>query len=571
MLWSLIPVWTVILSLPLRSQQSCYCGTEGECKAADFIPGSNLGGEGFDITTMERKGSYVINVNEWRLQNNSCNLCKNPYLQQTQKLPVSLVDWRALHKCSMKVSSSVYRSSESLLNSMCTSVENNWQIGLGFGKLNNKGNLLLAGTHSKLASYTMEKTKSDKFAFSSQKVFCTYYSYRLSNKPLLSPDFESAFKSLPPNYNSQTKDKYQSFIDHFGTHYITTVKLGGVVESYTSIKECEASLKGLNTEEIKNCLSAEASMSVQYKADADLNALLKHCNAVMKHNGGMTSFSRSFSDRFTEITGGQTTTGDLLFSAEKDASAYREWLATIPRAPDLVSYSLVPLHKLLPDSSPVQVLLHDAIKDYILQQGLLRNCSKPCQNGKASTNEPCVCQCHNVNGVNRECCPTQPTLARVILTVQKAKNLYGDKLSQSDAYVQIYDSKRIKVARSPVIKNNDNPVWNYIFDSGEIILSSTPYFELEVWDEDGGYDDDKLGPACNVKLQQGTRRGMCDLDHGMLFYKVQVTCGPSLSGPTCAEYEGSPMNKELEKVYVSRNARPIPKEMLSQMGVVGVK
>ncbi|KAL0165650.1 hypothetical protein M9458_037494, partial [Cirrhinus mrigala] len=44
-------------------------GTSKECEDAPFVPGYNLAGEGFDVVTMERKDSYVINMEKWDLGN----------------------------------------------------------------------------------------------------------------------------------------------------------------------------------------------------------------------------------------------------------------------------------------------------------------------------------------------------------------------------------------------------------------------------------------------------------------------------------------------------------------------
>lgn len=166
----------VMVSLPRCTRQSCTHGTPEECLDAEFAPGSNLAGEGFDITKLERKGAFVIDVNQWKLQDETCTLCSNPYLEnKRQKLPVSVVDWRSKASCSMQITSKLHRSSESLVTSSSSSVDNNWQANLDIQKVNKGAAMMLAGTHSKLAEFSMGKSKSDKFSFTSQSVSCTYY------------------------------------------------------------------------------------------------------------------------------------------------------------------------------------------------------------------------------------------------------------------------------------------------------------------------------------------------------------------------------------------------------------
>lgn len=166
----------VLVALPQCMCQSCTRGTPQECVDAEFAPGSNLAGEGFDITKLERKGAFVIDTHQWQHRDKTCTLCRNPYLEnKKQKLPVSVVDWRSKASCSMQITSKLHRSSESLVTSSSSSVDNNWQTNLDIQKGNKAASMMLAGTHSKLAEYSMEKTKNDKFSFTSQSTSCTFY------------------------------------------------------------------------------------------------------------------------------------------------------------------------------------------------------------------------------------------------------------------------------------------------------------------------------------------------------------------------------------------------------------
>lgn len=166
----------LMLSLPQCSFQSCTVGTASQCKEAEFAPGTNLAGEGFDITKMKRKGAFVIDMDLWKHKDKTCTLCTNPYLEgKKQRLPLSVVDWRPNQMCRMKVSSKLHRSSESLVSSSSSSVENNWQVNLNVNVADKGGSVMLAGTQSKLAEYSMEKTKQDKFSFTSHSMSCEYY------------------------------------------------------------------------------------------------------------------------------------------------------------------------------------------------------------------------------------------------------------------------------------------------------------------------------------------------------------------------------------------------------------
>ncbi|XP_070779410.1 perforin-1-like [Enoplosus armatus] len=554
---------SLMLSLPQCTYQSCIEGTPRQCLDAESAPGTNLAGEGFDIIKMERKGAFVLDMNQWKRKDKTCTLCANPYLEnKKQKLPLSVEDWRPKHSCSMKVASKLHRSSESLVSSSTSSVENNWQVNLDVDVKGRSGSLMLAGTNSKLADYSMEKTKNDKFSFTSHSISCEYYSYRVSSTPKLHKDFRIAVKQLPKTYSPEYKQRFYKVIDNFGTHYITKVKLGGSVQSVTSIRQCQASLQGLSVEEVQMCLDVEASASFK----ATISTQSKHCKNDIDKMESKTSFSGLFNDRFTEIKGGHTTDPDILFSADKNPSAYKEWLDTLPLSPDIVSYSLESLHELLPINTPVRKNLRSAISHYILEKGLWRNCSDSCQAGiKSDSRDSCVCQCHNDPAVRQDCCPTRKGMARVIITVQRASGLWGDHTTATDGYVKV-SFNGLMVRRSPVIPNNNNPHWAMIVDLGTNDLSAGNKVRFEVWDEDNNWDDDLLG-NCEQVLSAGVKEDLCNLQHGRLFYKLEVKCAPSLRGDSCMDYKPSPMSQSLKKLYVSRHAHPVPNAMLLEMGV----
>lgn len=165
----------VLAVLPPPSRP-CEKGTPRECGEAEPAPGSNLAGEGFDISKMQRKGSYVIDMSLWREADKSCTLCRNPYMDgRKQKVPRAVVDWRATQKCDMKVTGSVYQSSEALITSSSSSIQNDWKVHLELDVKTSSGSLMMAGTNSKLAEYAMDKSKRDKFSFTSHSISCGFY------------------------------------------------------------------------------------------------------------------------------------------------------------------------------------------------------------------------------------------------------------------------------------------------------------------------------------------------------------------------------------------------------------
>ncbi|KAG7219049.1 hypothetical protein INR49_007158, partial [Caranx melampygus] len=175
-LWQLMLLFWAWSPLCVPSKVS-FIGTPQECEKAPFVPGYNLGGEGFDIVTMKRKGAYVIDTESWKLENGTCRLYRNSYMNGAkQKVPVAVVDWRTLPMCNLMVSTTEYDSVEALVNGSTSSVSNDWKIGLdipvhpsvtvGVG---------LGGSHSRDATFGMEKSKKDRYNFFRQSVYCNFY------------------------------------------------------------------------------------------------------------------------------------------------------------------------------------------------------------------------------------------------------------------------------------------------------------------------------------------------------------------------------------------------------------
>ncbi|CAM4634251.1 unnamed protein product [Leuciscus chuanchicus] len=155
-------------------------GASKECEDAPFVPMHNLAGEGFDDVT---------------------------------KLPAAVVFWRTLPKCSMKVSSQIFESSEALINDSSSALSVSWKVGLDVKAVG----AVIGSTHSREAKFAMTKSKEDKYSFTKHEVACSLYRYRLAKKPPLDAEFLEAIKSLPASYDP---DAYRNLITTYGTPYV---------------------------------------------------------------------------------------------------------------------------------------------------------------------------------------------------------------------------------------------------------------------------------------------------------------------------------------------------------------
>ncbi|XP_039621020.1 perforin-1-like [Polypterus senegalus] len=525
-------------------------GSGEECTRAEFVPGHNLAGEGFDVLTMEHKKAYVIDMEEFLHPNKTCVLKKNNFLNgKEQKLPLSMVDWRTMQKCSHSLTSSAYSSSEALAKETASNIQNNWTLGLSVEHPKAEGSVQLAGRHSKMNKYFSDKSKQDKMTFIIQKIFCEYYSYRLVSDPPLDKYFLNDIEKLPEMYE---KNAYQRLIDIYGTHYTTAVSLGGKVETITSVKTCEVSMNRLSIKDIENCLEAEASATVLTKVN--ISSKWEHCKALHKSLNRSDSFSDEFSDRKTYVYGGHTGTEDILFSkTDSDASVYKAWLESTKLTPAVVTFALTPLHHLIQNNILKKENLQKALSEYFTEAALSASCTRTCEgDSKPSKSDRCSCKCSGNNILNNMCCPTQRGLGNLTVFNLYAKDLYGDLRSQSDAYVKVYYGKIYK--KTEIIKDNDNPKWNETFTFGYVKLSMDSEIKLKVYD-DGLIYDNLLG-KCNITISSGTHVESCSFKHGVLYFSYTLECAPSLGGPTCKEYAPSPIQSDLAKRQLPRSSVP---------------
>ncbi|XP_063333405.1 perforin-1-like [Pelmatolapia mariae] len=544
-LWHVLLLCWAWSPLCLPSSVS-FTGTPQECEKAPFVPGYNLGGEGFDIVTMERKGAYVIDSETWDTGNGTCKMYQNSYMNgEKQKVPAAVVDWRTLPKCNLKVSSVIYESVESLVNDSTASVLNNWKADLNFPST--KPGVALAGSHAKASTFGINKSKQDRYTFFHHFANCQYYGYRLATNLQLSHEFSSAVDSLPP-YNVDNVEAYNNVIDTYGTHYITQVYLGGDMKAITAVRTCKATMNDLSATEINDCLSVEALSGVKHPDN--INSLITHCN-LKKKKLSIPSFSGEFSERHTEVIGGSSNSTDILFQA-KDPSVYKSWLSSLQSTPDVVRYSLKPLHTLLPTNHPARVGLKRGIEDYIQKNAMLKQCSETCKIGhRLNARDPCACVCNNNKNIKVNCCPAWKGLATLKVFSLYATDLYGDWWpDKTDGSVEVTYGDQIM--HTGIIHGNNNPRWSDTIEFGTITIDMKNKLRFVVYDEDSYLNNDLLG-ECSFDLRAGNVSDSCMLNHGTFYFSYEVECAPNLGGYSCQEYIPSPMSSSLADVFYSRN------------------
>ncbi|XP_074854433.1 perforin-1-like [Carettochelys insculpta] len=525
------------------ASSQCQTATASECQQhTAYVPGHSLVGKGIDVTTMARKELGMVDVGLWQHSAGTCTLCQNPWLEgQLQRLPLAVEEWRVQDACCSHLISSVQQSAMAMVELAVSTVQNDWKAGLDVPvkpKVNVQ--LVLAGSRSKLADFLVEHSRKDKYSFVNQEVSCSYYWFRVRGTPPLTSHFTLELENLPDQYDGTSELEYQQLITNYGTHYVSQLQLGGRARDVTAVRVCEAAMSGLTDDEIKDCLSAEAAMSIGM---GKIKGGYSKCEEEKKKGKVGGSFHETYREHHMDVEGGHSTT-DLLFSGN-DTKVFSAWVESLKASPGLVSYSLQPIHTLLEQDNPKREQVRRAVSEYITKRALWRNCTQSCPPGtRRSAHDPCSCFCPGDATTNTMCCSRERGWGRLTVTVQKARGLWGDYITATDAFVKVFFEKR--EIQTGAIWNNENPAWNIDVDFGTVRITSASKISVQVWDEDKNADD--LLGSCDIPLEAGgPHRKDCYLNHGRIWFQYSLRCGPHLGGRSCSDYVRQPPRQSTAK------------------------
>ncbi|XP_051838487.1 perforin-1 [Antechinus flavipes] len=547
MIWSFISSSSLLVLLlfhlliflqPAQPKQApCRTATRAECRHQQkFVPGWELAGEGMDVTTLRRTGYFPVDTHKFERPDGTCTLCHNDMLEgQLQRLPLAITDWRTQGaNCLRRVTKTQASSVVQVADEAAKNIKNDWKAGLEIQAHSSiKAQVSVAGSHAEETQFAAEKSHQDNYIFTRESMQCGYYRFHLVEKPPLNPNFLKAVKALPHKFNASTRLDYYRFISNYGTHFLKSVELGGRTTDITALRTCQLALNGLKANDVSDCLEVEAEVSV---GNVVSSSKLNKCREEKKKKNIQGSFHNTYSERKVEVEGGNLSgdSTELLFSDQDGAGKFSEWLATVPSKPGLLTYKLESLHFLLGSKNPWREEVRQAVSHYVSHRARWKNCSKPCPPGQhRSHKNPCHCVCPASPFTNEDCCPKEKGLAHLELSNFSAKNLWGDTFTATDAYIKVFFHD--KELRSPVVANNNNPIWNMKLDFGTVQLAGDVPLRIQVWDRDDGWNDDLLG-SCDRLPVSGKWWENCYFKHGKFMFHYRATCIPHLKGSHCMEY-----------------------------------
>uniref|UniRef100_A0A3P9QIW1 Perforin-1-like n=1 Tax=Poecilia reticulata TaxID=8081 RepID=A0A3P9QIW1_POERE len=461
---------------------SCRIGTQTECDAAPFVPGHDLVGPGFDIVRQHRKAD-VIDVKTYLRPSKTCVVCNNPFQNHAlQKLPTSVLDWSTSSQCSDDIHSGLYTS-----------------LTPEFEKLD------MGATRSKAYRFASKRSKEDRYTFSTHSVTCSHYDFMVSITPPLTLKFKKRLDLLPTHYNSSTKNEFRKLIDIYGTHYARQVNLGGRLRRLITLRSCLASMNGLKSNEMK------------------ISSVPDSCIGVLKNKDSATNFRSGLHQHFTEVSGGNGWLGKFSIF-QNDSMGYMNWLKSLKEHPDVVSYSLRPLYRLMPNELQ-KAAVKAAIWQYLKDTGV----KKPPEEPQCDDKTP---------NVASNCCPLHTSWGNLSVTIVQAWKLYGDVVGVTDRWVAKVKNKDLMEPDETKMIQSDDPQWNAEFNLGKVDTSHQ--LLIEVWDEDSSKSDDLL-VQCVMYLMPGSYTFTCSSYLGHLLFKFTLTCDPYLTGEKCIVYKPSPL------------------------------
>ncbi|NP_001085549.1 complement C8 alpha chain L homeolog precursor [Xenopus laevis] len=392
------------------------------CKTLFPIPGAEKAVRGINILTQEDTQNvidhryfggqceYIYN-GEWRELRYE-PVCEQLYYSDDEKYfrkPYNFHIYQFLARAETRMSLEIYEDSNEVVNAVKR--DSSFSFGMTFGvsvvesPVGVEVGLKYGLKTSHLKKITSFKQKNLQFVRLVTKIQTARFKMR-RNLLTLDEDMLQALLELPDEYNYGL---YAQFINDFGTHYITSGIMGGVMENVVVLDKEEMKRQEITASMVSHCFGASIGLSVNSdQSDLLPSAKLSGeiCKKFEKQNEDNSSSSRTIKDVVTYVKGGDTGSAGGMLNVF-DRRMYRYWGRSLKFNPAVIDFEAQPIYEGLQQTgiSGIETKrqnLKRAYNEYLSEFDPCR-CG-PCHNNGIPILENNVCTCSCAAGFDGPSC-----------------------------------------------------------------------------------------------------------------------------------------------------------------------
>ncbi|XP_062850535.1 complement component C8 alpha chain [Trichomycterus rosablanca] len=336
---------------------------------------------------------YIYN-GEWRMLTYDA-FCENLYYSDDEKyfrMPYNFLSYRLVAQSTGQESSEYYSDATELLEAIKT--ENSFNMGVSVGVMYVEVGLSGSIEYAHLENITKYDSKDVGFLRLVSRVETTHFKMR-SQDLMLHEDMLMSLMELPEVYDFGA---YSRFISKFGTHYVTSGVMGGVLDYVVVVNKQVMIQEKLEWYEIGGCFGASLGLStlITQGVTAKVQAKGEKCEKIGDRNKDQQTSSNAIVDVIGFVKGG-TLGHSAAQLAIRDANTYRQWGKSLKYSPAVIDHETLPIYELVRSSTAAAQAgtrlphLKRAWEEYMQQFNRCR-CA-PCRNNGVPLLSLTACSC----------------------------------------------------------------------------------------------------------------------------------------------------------------------------------
>ncbi|XP_066548759.1 complement component C8 alpha chain isoform X2 [Amia ocellicauda] len=391
------------------------CGDPDEqdsfCKRLFPIPGSERVVRGYNVLTED----FVLNTMDPVYYGGFCEyvyngdwrelvydaFCEHIYYNDDEKYyrkPYNFLSYRFMAQVDSGSSSEFYDDAVSLLRARKQG--DSFKIGFTFGIEKFELGASYHRDSESLRNLTRYTDQNMGFVRILSKVQTAQFRMK-SDGLVLTEDMQQALAELPDQYNY---GMYSKFINNYGTHYVTSGTMGGVLEYILVVDKKHMEQTEITADQIRHC--AALSLGFNIKAGLKLSITPKYCNDKAFTTSAGTSSSSLIKDGISLVRGGDMGSSGGLLAAFNE-NTYRHWGKSLKYNPTLIEFETLPIYELVRASTAVALgakvqHLRRAWGEYLQEFSACR--CQPCRNNGQPLLDGQACRCLCPQGYDGAAC-----------------------------------------------------------------------------------------------------------------------------------------------------------------------